>query len=95
MTNHTPGPWEVKRLVSSPFHVWVKAADYTVVCVGQSRTRDNCESVMADARLIAAAPDLLEALVVAMDWLGDKGVTADHPEMRKLMAVRARAEGRS
>ncbi len=41
----------------------------------------------ANARLIAAAPELLKRLVVAQDWLADKGVPADHVEMVRIRAT--------
>lgn len=41
---------------------------------------------------IAAAPDLLKALVVAADWLADKGVPADHVEMVRIRVAIAAAE---
>ncbi len=54
---HTPGPWEVSKDYSQ---LRVNGADgeavaYTETCVGLERDQ-------ANARLIAAAPDLLDAL---------------------------------
>lgn len=66
MSGHTPGPWNL----NSGETYMVRGADEGPVCqpkwlrgrhgLGGRRTNDE---VMANARLIAAAPDLLEAAV--------------------------------
>jgi len=63
MSNHTPGPWEIKRhfdscyrYISAPEHI---ALAQVVWCVEEEERSPVCE---ANAHLIAAAPDLLEAL---------------------------------
>ena len=54
---HTPGPWEIEY--NGPYEqYWVTAPHYDA---GPARIISN----IADARLIAAAPDLLETL----QWL--------------------------
>ena len=52
---HTPGPWAIRE---SATHVTVSGAD------GETLFHDDkkCPRVVEDARLIAAAPELLEAL---------------------------------
>jgi hypothetical protein len=66
---HTPGPWEILE------HCWsdasIRSTDDYVVCslnirhVATEATQAMCEDRMdADARLIAAAPELLEALKI-------------------------------
>jgi hypothetical protein len=55
MSAHTPGPWTAIETPESSHHDWrIKA---TRLFIGVAT--DNSE---ADARLIAAAPELLEAL---------------------------------
>ena len=54
MSAHTAGPWKV---IPSPH-----GAKYKCVQLGSDDTYTTLEMVPADARLIAAAPDLLEAL---------------------------------
>ena len=74
-TNHTPGPWKFdesymwsERLSGGPkYHFRVTGANgetWTPIALCQSNARavDN----EANARLIAAAPDLLEALQYAI-----------------------------
>lgn len=82
MTGHTPCPWRVEVGVSDPEMYSVKGsylvADYLPI---------------EDARLIAAAPDLLEACEAVFDWLG--GVDDAVPIRDDLLRVIAKAEGRS
>lgn len=65
----TPGPW-----VAPSAGVWTADGSMMVADLGgrevtKSRKRAGRTDVRADARLIAAAPELLEALrVVVADW---------------------------
>ena len=63
MTEHTPGPWEIEdhyhfsyRWISGPEHSQLAQV---VWCMEDEDRSPECE---ANAHLIAAAPDLLEAL---------------------------------
>lgn len=68
MNKHTPGPWELK--IHSPTYVeektkfWItnKGLQDCFVATWESFDGYNHHRMEADARLIAAAPDLLEAL---------------------------------
>ena len=63
-TKHTPGPWDVRTIDESIGSV--DAADGSAVAQAQMRgtlTCHNHEERRANTRLIAAAPDLLEALL--------------------------------
>lgn len=100
--SHTPGPWHIgsgnaedwyegnltilcksdkpNRLTGSPYRVLAKLNQYY-------SSPDN-------ARLIAAAPELLEACIYAADVLeGEGGVDLDET-INKLRAAIAKAEGR-
>lgn len=70
----TPGPWEAKNW-SCHAPTTVMAADRTVIaeCAGLGRDADEC---IADARLIAAAPEPLEALQFVMSAHGEQLDTA-------------------
>lgn len=64
--NHTPGPWTIKQQSGTTYHASLQRlyrVDH-VYAHGCNTIREvvaeNCE--LADARLIAAAPDMLEAL---------------------------------
>lgn len=103
MTNakHTPGPWQAE---------WPDCGEYryvsstvTTMCPETAVCRLN-QSQEADARLIAAAPELLEALYEAEEYF-DNRADADHDEtgfvpnkeMKLLVSIRAaitKAEGR-
>jgi hypothetical protein len=88
-TNHTPGPWVIRE---SSTHVTVCGAD------GEAIFHDDkkCPRVMDDARLIAAAPELLEALRTCLDaWEKEH---AGHgfegwPEVCEARAAIAKATG--
>lgn len=78
MSKHTPGPWRVE-IDDSPDAAWawqwptIVSDEYEVV--GTEGMYGDLETDMANARLIAAAPDLLEAL---------KEVFADHDAINRL-----------
>lgn len=55
MLKHTPGPWEARLLEDPQWMVGIKGEAFHAVCV---TSQGNDE---ANARLIAAAPDLLAA----------------------------------
>ena len=56
MSKHTPGPWELHSAAGAAPRVIAPGTHDICVMAGASSN----ESVMADARLIAAAPELLE-----------------------------------
>lgn len=70
MNKHTPGPWRVGNLGSYDAHtdepyrnVWAgEGAESTVVARAVRAAGAMTNDVDEDARLIAAAPELLEAL---------------------------------
>lgn len=72
MSKHTPGPWEIRtELGINNKHLLLIDGDnssYCVCDVGAKRVIEN----LSNARLIAAAPELLEAckeaLVMAKHW---------------------------
>ena len=70
-TQHTPGPWEVRK--GEP---WVIAKAYGDMksVVHLNLPVDQSENQKADARLIAAAPDLLEALYQIRDLPEDSRI---------------------
>jgi len=71
--SHTPGPWEVDgRTVCA--HPWGEDYPNQIVCRLESQLSPTGAS--ANARLIAAAPELLEALRGIRDTLGIDAVAA-------------------
>jgi hypothetical protein len=89
MSVHTPGPWVIEGDVAQlPCDVGVSVVnrnhdgdDWDVALVGSS---------VANARLIAAAPDLYAAAVEALDFLRANGMAHG----KSLAAAIAKAEGR-
>lgn len=68
MSKQTPGPWIAKRLASYNDPGWV--ISWPDKCGQHMRRLDYRGNFSeADAHLIAAAPDLLEALESMRDWL--------------------------
>ena len=89
MSKHTAGPWEISKHATPAYHpqfgVYAPAAnDHAIV------TGPNAE---ADARLIAAAPDLLAALkeMLSIDDWTDENI-APKKLVDKAFAAIAKAE---
>ena len=70
-SKHTPGPWSLEDDNIRP-EVWVVGADKSrLVRLGQHKNWDAIDK--ANAKLIIAAPDLLEACKELHDlWKGDR-----------------------
>lgn len=87
---HTPGPWAYDQAGGE---VYYADGDVEPVIAGIEQDGTSEEQADADGRLIAAAPDLLDACERAEWWL------STHPEgsaMRDVLrAAIAKAEGRS
>ena len=105
-SKHTPGPW----MVDPKFLSEVQTSDDKTVCSAWHQHADGAtitvtgilacslEESAANARLIAAAPDLLIALVWAMGKINPpNSVCTDEAHARYNFAVAAiaKAEGRS
>ena len=81
MSAHTPGPWCVRNIPTGQRYIGPSAdgSAPTVACV-LLRANVPDDRLAADARLVAAAPDLLAALRTALtqlELLG--GVRRTHP----------------
>jgi hypothetical protein len=98
-TKHTPGPWHVDDGTFEGIETGVYSAD-ALICVAENGEcmemafGDERWSVHeANARLIAAAPDLLAALsrlheIAHGSWFGDDGTDSDE-ERAAMVAARA------
>ena len=68
---HTPGPWTLER-VWEGYLIHAPSAGYVpsrpIATVKECRRAD--AEAAANARLIAAAPELLEQLNIASGWIG-------------------------
>ncbi len=103
-SKHTPGPWKWKSdLDMGGFHIYMDTAirkrsgyqchhhlelDFTLY----PEDGDQWEEAKANARLIAAAPELLAALQVAELALRERGLRACG-EYRQIEAAIAKATG--
>lgn len=78
MTKHTPGPWHVVegKLTKSALEVH---ANSRAIC--ELWRRGNAKTELANARLIAAAPEMLEALCNFVAWFNKTyPEPSTHPE---------------
>lgn len=93
---HTPGPWTVNV---NNIGVDVVADSMTVAMTCSPTPNDHAPICHANARLIAAAPDMLAALTVVeavMTIVPPRSDTAEYLEaLDKVRAAIAKAEGRS
>lgn len=84
-TSHTPGPW---RTVGG---TEVRAGVGVICETAQYRAPTLSQQAVADARLIAAAPELLSALQQALKWADQDCPVACMHEVQKVRAIIARA----
>jgi hypothetical protein len=86
---HTPGPWEIQK--ADDAYCIASIGHLVIMPVAGKVKHDNSE---ADARLIAAAPELLEALEAMLEAYDD-GVGKDweRPYWLKAHAAIAKATG--
>jgi len=95
MNKHTPGPWQAHRHESTDtytIHVAGRCWEtWAVAHVG------DCTQDEANARLIAASPELLEALnsLTAMAEAFPTELHEKHPDVVAARAVIAKATGES
>ena len=91
MATHTAGPWALPAVgADNRLHVGqVVDSDGVTVCIAYG----NCAETVANARLIAAAPDLLEALQDAVEIMDDQ-LAGDFPDsMAAFRAAISKAKG--
>ena len=70
-TKHTPGPWRVKHKAKLGWAgVLTQEGDIIADIVVDGQDFRDPEQALDDARLIAAAPDLLEACERLLRWAG-------------------------
>jgi hypothetical protein len=80
MTKHTPGPWQVKTAINGDRGILSPGVGLLAECFTAIRSFDEkTDEVIANARLIAAAPELLQALenlVAKYDAMQDGNISA-------------------
>lgn len=93
---HTPGPWFAEPMVGETDAIWIGNADGYVA---QITREDGLEAGdWADARLIAAAPDMLaalEAIAEAEEFDGDSFVCDFQTLQGIARAAMAKAKGKA
>ena len=87
MSKHTPGPWQIKINVSSACVLDGKGALLARLLLGNHGN----DRVVANARLMHSAPDLLEALKAMLDYYGSHTARVERQDMAR--AAIAKAEG--
>ena len=98
MRKHTPGPWVVGPVDDTVVtHLGADGVRYEVAQIDGDYNEPGLWPVMeANARLIAAAPDLLDAAIKALAALRSRcGPEERVVAERTLVAAIAKAEGRS
>ena len=96
MSKHTPGPWNAKEewLYKGKHHTAGNGPEVLGICIVRrhSDADGRCEVAEANARLIAAAPDLLEACKIAAHHMSCIAIGGSVEAI--LRAAIAKAEGR-
>lgn len=96
MSEHTPGPWQWYWRTEDGvancgvFHEPREGMAYSVCRAPQYQTKDQWES---DARLIAAAPDLLDALQAIVYSAAANQAAVNYPLIDDARAAIAKATG--
>jgi hypothetical protein len=87
---HTQGPW---WFAQDPYGFVIGAGDFEIAfTVGSLHNEEN--QTRANARLIAAAPDMLESLIACEDLLSElEDGGAANPELTLARAAIAKATG--
>ena len=95
MAKHTVGPWRVGDAGCTVFGPKTDApSPKTIACLRKAASAS--EETGANARLIASAPDLLDALQAMLAGAWAEGWGDDAPEeVLRARAAIARAEGRA
>lgn len=74
---HTPGPWNCNRASAGGHNIIVSEVAPVDVCVVSRANKDPSE-IDANARLISAAPELLQACQTFAEWLRREEAGFDH-----------------
>lgn len=88
MSGHTPGPWQVVAELRDTDEIICDMLNNGYVAITQGQKLANWRD---DAALIAAAPDLLEALEDWLHFLAADDVA--EPDLAKARAAIAKARG--
>ena len=98
MSDHTPGPWHlrVNPVHEGQFDIRCETYGYAPLAVVRGDKRSTMKKSFENARLIAAAPDLLEALQTLLgDALQLRYDELPPESVAKAKAVIAKATGQA
>jgi hypothetical protein len=95
---HTPGPWlhvKGERLShdAEGWTEWAVVPAIVSLATGEAVVKDAEDICPHNARLIASAPDLLEALILALPYVEDASDSASPADQEIIRAAIARATG--
>ncbi len=98
---HTKGPWEIIPFIESDAEILIRASNYRhCVYAYFARIGGTSDEMKANAHLITAAPDLLDACKIVLERLDkdnahlQRNKGAMPLEMDVLVAAIAKAEGK-
>ena len=92
MTAHTPGPWNRQKSYAT-FYVEARLPDGLIQEVAAIGPTQHTEQQEANAKLIAAAPDLLAALNAMMTHMGMDEDEWNKPTFDQARSAIAKATG--
>lgn len=96
MSKHTPGPWKASTQPQPNGCPIIGARGLMVAMLAHSVNEpDQKETALANAALIAAAPQLLAALRGMVDSYEREGHRSKNPALIAARAAIAKAEGRT
>ena len=91
MNKHTPGPWYKSDKTDDMIQITKPDEEGIIAEVWSYHHKDRVDETEANASLIAAAPDLLEALEKIYAEAGVKGgLTWDYYEMARIAIEKAK-----
>ena len=96
MATYNPGPWQrngVRQKLGAEDCITVGADGFVIAFLPIGRRPQEQAGAIADARLIAAAPELLEACRAYLADREEAGCTADSIAVREMRAAVAKATG--
>lgn len=79
---HTPGPWTRNRAINT-----VDMGRYSVICPFGADSKKHVSEIEANMRIIAAAPDLLQALENLTDAVQSGTSYADDTAAGKALSI--------
>ncbi len=94
MSKHTQGPWKYGIELSSRSGEWLISFDagYRGRGIDIAETRPGSGQEEANARLIAAAPELLDALQDMIDYYGSASATVEALTAARAAIAKAKGE---